>query len=261
MTINSFQEEIDKAHFDPHSPIPLYHQVYLFLRKMIVSGILKPGEMMPPEMLLVDSLQVGRQTIRQALSTLVTEGLVERFSGKGTFVRDSQPKRDFYLDRSFSQEMAELGRKTHSKVLLQELGFVDESAPESLHKKLGAPCLFLTRLRYGDGMPIGYQQAIVLTEYCPGLEKFDFANDSLYRILSEMFKLEISEIYHIVNAVNATKELARLLNVEIGSPILLENSVTFLANSDPIEATSSYFRADQHRYSARIKYMGSKKSG
>jgi len=257
---NALQKKINQAEFDPHSPIPLYHQVYLFFRKLIVDGIIKPGEMLPPEMELVQSLEVGRQTLRQALSKLVAEGLMERFSGRGTFVRDTHPKRDFYLDRSFSQEMAEQGKKTTSKILFQALGSVNKDAPESLHVKMGAPCFYLTRLRYGDDVPIGLQEAVILTEYCPGIERHNFYNDSLFRVLSEVYKLEISEIYHIVNAVRATKELAGFLEVEIGSPLLLEKSVTFLANGDPIEATSSYFRADQHQYSARIKYMGSKKA-
>jgi GntR family transcriptional regulator len=255
---NTLQNEIDQAQFDPHSPIPLYHQVYLFFRRLIIDGIIKSGEMLPPEMELVQSLDIGRQTLRQALSKLVSEGLMERFSGRGTFVRDIHPKRDFYLDRSFSQEMAEQGKKTTSKILYQAMGMVDKDAPKSLQVKKGAPCYYLTRLRYGDDIPIGLQEAVILTEYCPGLERHNFASDSLFRVLSEVYKLEIAEIYHIVNAVNATEDLAGFLEVEIGSPLLLEKSVTFLANGDPIEATSSYFRADQHQYSARLKYMGSK---
>ncbi len=255
----SLQEEIKNSQFDPHSPIPLYHQVYLFFRKLIIDGFYKPGDMLPPEIELVQSLDVGRQTLRQALSKLVAEGLVERFSGKGSFVRDTYSKQDFYLDRSFSQEMAEQGKKTHSKIIYQALDVVDARAPISLQIKKGTPCLYLTRLRYGDGVPVGLQEAIILTEYCPGLEQHDFSHDSLYRVLSEVYKLEISEIYHIVNAVKATEEHAGFLEIDIGSPLLSEKSVTYLANGDPIEATSSYFRADQHQYSVRFKYLGSKK--
>ena len=256
---NSLHDSLDQIQLDPHSPIPLYHQAYLYIRKLITDGVIQPGEMIPTELELGNSLKIGRQTLRQALSKLVDEGLLERFSGRGTFVRDNTSKRDFYLDRSFSQEMAELGKTTRSRILFQSMNNIDNQAPELLKVKMGAPCLHLTRLRYADNTPIGLQETIILTEYCPNLDEHDFSNDSLYRILSEVYKLEISEIYHVVNAISASKEMAELLEIEQGSPVLMEKSVTYLSNGDPIEATSSYFRADKHLYSVRFKYLGSKK--
>jgi GntR family transcriptional regulator len=220
--------------------------------------LLQPGDLVPSELELVEALKIGRQTLRQALAKLVDEGLLERFPGKGTFVCDNSAQRDFYLDRSFSQQMTDLGKKTWSKVLCQEMGTIDDNAPSMLQVKMGAPCLYLTRLRYAEKTPIGYQEAITLTEFCRDLVTHDFSHDSLYRILSEEYKLEISEISHVVNALNATEDIARLLEIEPGAPVLLEKSVTFLINGDPIEATSSYFRADKHQYSVRFKYLGSK---
>jgi GntR family transcriptional regulator len=192
------------------------------------------------------------------MSKLVEVGLVERFSGRGTFVRSDIQKRDFYLDRSFSQEMAELGKKARSKILHISHDVIDERAPLLLQTKMGAPCLYLTRLRYGDNIPIGLQEAIILTERCPDLDKHDFTQESLFRVLSEVYKFEISEIYHIVNAIIADEEKANLLKIETGAPLLFEKSVTFLSNGEPIESTTSYFRADKYQYSVRFKYLGSK---
>ena len=73
---------------DSHSPIPLYHQVYLDLRQMIQRELILPGEMLPPEMDICQAYGIGRQTVRQAIARLVDEGVVERFAGRGTFVRE-----------------------------------------------------------------------------------------------------------------------------------------------------------------------------
>jgi GntR family transcriptional regulator len=254
----NIKKELNNANFNPHSPIPLYHQAYSFIRNMIIKGIFKHGDLLPPEIELAHSLNIGRQTLRQAMSQLVEEGLVERFSGRGTFVCEKNPKKEFFLDRSFSQEMVELGKKTHSRVLNISNGVIDERAPIFFLKKLGAPCLYLTRLRYGDEIPIGLQEAIILTERCPDLDKHDFTKESLFRVITEIYGFEISEIYHIVNAVIATKAHAKLLEIKTGSPLLLEKSVTFLSDGEPIEAATSYFRADQYEYSVRFRYMGSK---
>ena len=192
---------------------------------MINRGLFKHGDLLPSEIDLALSLNIGRQTIRQAMSKLVEDGLVERFSGRGTFVCKEKVEKDFFLDRSFSQEMTELGKKTHSKVLSISNAVIDESSPTCFQKKLGAPCLHLTRLRFGDKIPIGLQEAIILTEHCPGLEKHDFTKESLFRVITEIYGLEISEIYHIVNAVIASEEQAELLEINSGDPSCLRNQL------------------------------------
>jgi GntR family transcriptional regulator len=251
--------KLRKIKLEQHSPIPLYHQTYMVLRDWIVKGGFSPENTLPSEIELARSLNIGRQTVRQAMAQLVDEGLIERFSGRGTFVRKTKTRHDFFLDRSFSQEMEELGKKTSAKVLHLSLGIINENSPDCFAGMLGKPCLHLTRLRYGDDIPIGLQDATIVSDLCPGLEKHDFTRESLYRIITESYRLEIYEIFHIVNAVLATKEYAQLLGINKGDPLLLEKSVTYLSNGKPIEATTSHFRADKYEYSVRFKYMGSKK--
>ncbi len=256
----NIRAELGKANFDPHSPTPLYHQAYSFLLNLINSGLFQDGDLLPPEIELAKSLKISRQTLRQTMAHLVEEGLVERFSGRGTFVKNKNLRNEFFMDRSFSQQMADLGKTTHSKVLYISNGVVDERASELLPNKQGAPCLYLIRLRYGDENPVGLQEAVILTERCPDLDKHDFTKESLFHIITEDYNLVISEIYHIVNAVIAPVEYAELLEIKTGDPLLLEKSVTFLSDSEPIEATTSYFRADRYKYSVRFRYMHSKPS-
>lgn len=246
------------VNLDPHNPIPLYHQTYQYLVDLMKKGTFKPGDMLPPETELAKILKVGRQTIRQAMAQLVDDGWIERFSGRGTFVCERKTRNDFFLDRSFSQEMEELGKKATAKVLKKVIGRIEPSSPKCFLNRLNSPCLYLTRLRYGDQEPIGLQEAVILTERCPGLENHDFTHESLFRVLTETYGLEIAEIYHVVNAVMATKSIADLLEIKTGSPILLEKSITYLSDKTPIEATTSHFRADKYEYSVRFRYMGSK---
>ena len=134
---------------DPHSPVPLYHQIYLDLRQMIQRGLIAPGGMLPPEMDICQAYSVGRQTVRQAIARLVDEDLVERFAGRGTFVRDQPSHTQFFLDRSFSQQMREMGRVPHSRLLSQQIGTVNLDIP-ALQAYHDTPCLTLERLRLGD---------------------------------------------------------------------------------------------------------------
>ncbi|RPJ18477.1 MAG: GntR family transcriptional regulator, partial [Chloroflexi bacterium] len=164
---------------DPHSPIPLYHQIYLDLRQLVQHGLIPPGGMLPPEMEICQAYNVGRQTVRQAIARLVDEDLVERFAGRGTFVRAQPSHTQFFLDRSFSQQMRELGRVPHSRLLSIENGTVNASLIPALQGYNGQACVTLERLRLGDDEPICHQTSTVLSERCPGIEKQDFENQSL----------------------------------------------------------------------------------
>ena len=65
-----------------------YERLKSFVLAELNSGRLKPGDTLPSEPKLADSLQVARNTIRQALGELEQEGVIERVKGQGTFVRE-----------------------------------------------------------------------------------------------------------------------------------------------------------------------------
>lgn len=56
----------------------------------IVNGTIKPGDKLPSEPELARQLEVGRTSLREALSKLQATGAVEVIRGKGTFVREPQ---------------------------------------------------------------------------------------------------------------------------------------------------------------------------
>jgi GntR family transcriptional regulator len=237
------------ATVDPHSPVPLYHQIYLDLRRMIQAGIIPPGGLLPPEMDICQAYNVGRQTVRQAIARLVDEDLVERFAGRGTFVREQPSHTQFFLDRSFSQQMRELGRVPHSHVLNLETGTVSAENIPTLQVWKGAPCLTLERLRLGDAEPVCHQTSTILTERCPGLEQQDFSTQSLYEILATRYQLAVTRIDHVVRAVAADEYRADLLDVPAGTPLLFVGTTAYTEDGDVIEHSSSYYRADRYEYS------------
>lgn len=67
---------------------PKYHRVADALRREIRTGDLPPGERLPAETALVERFRVSLPTVRQALSVLRAEGLIQSIHGVGTFVKD-----------------------------------------------------------------------------------------------------------------------------------------------------------------------------
>lgn len=234
---------------DSHSPIPLYHQIYLDLRQMIQHGLVPPGGQLPPEMDICQAYSVGRQTVRQAIARLVDEDIVERFAGRGTFVRDQASHTRFFLDRSFSQQMRELGRVPKSRLLSLQKGIVAADNIPALQVWKGVQCLTIERLRLGDDEPICHQTSIVLTERCPGIEHEDFSGQSLYEILAARYQMTVTRIDHVVRAVAADDYRADLLEVPAGTPLLFVGTTAYTEDGDVIEHSSSYYRADRYEYS------------
>jgi GntR family transcriptional regulator len=79
---------------DKLSPIPVYKQIVLQVKKEIILGRLKKGDKLPPIRDLSKSLKVNVNTVLKAYERLVSEGIAFSEHGKGFFIREemSVPK-------------------------------------------------------------------------------------------------------------------------------------------------------------------------
>jgi GntR family transcriptional repressor for pyruvate dehydrogenase complex len=66
----------------------LYEQIVQQIEESVLNGSLKPGDQLPAERDLAQRLGVSRTAVREAVKTLREKGLVEAYSGRGTFVTD-----------------------------------------------------------------------------------------------------------------------------------------------------------------------------
>lgn len=239
---------LDIAPVDADSPVPLYHQIENDLRRLIGSGRIPPNATLPPEKDLCCAYGVSRHTMRKALARLVTDDLITRRAGRGTRVKAQADRIEFSLDRSFTRQMADMGRTARSRVLKQVVDTIDETPPSAFQDHVGGQCLRLVRIRFGDDEPIGLQSSVILLERCPGLETYDFNTESLYDVLSREYHLVIMEIQHTISAVVADEFQAELLQVEHNAPLLLVKTTAFLGDRQGIESTVSYYRADRYEY-------------
>lgn len=102
--------------------VSLHVQLHNQLRHLILSGRWPAGSRIPSENTFVSSLHISRSTVRLALQRAEIEGLIERFSGRGTFVAHrSQPGRDRRL-------VAFVTHRFDSDTLLQILNGVEDEA-------------------------------------------------------------------------------------------------------------------------------------
>jgi GntR family transcriptional repressor for pyruvate dehydrogenase complex len=66
----------------------LYEQIVQQIEESVLNGTLKPGDQLPAERELAQRLGVSRTAVREAVKALREKGLVEAYSGRGTFITD-----------------------------------------------------------------------------------------------------------------------------------------------------------------------------
>src|SRR5277367_3882966 len=96
---------------------PLYLQVEEFLRGLIRLHPFENGELLPDEVTLAKELGVSLGTVRNSLSRLVNEGILERKAGVGTRVIRRPVESGIIAWRSFSREMLKRGIQVQSLFL------------------------------------------------------------------------------------------------------------------------------------------------
>ncbi|MBQ3422254.1 MAG: GntR family transcriptional regulator, partial [Romboutsia sp.] len=74
---------------DPRSSTPIYEQIELGIKELILKGALKPNEKLPSVREMAGLLTTNPNTISKAYGELEREGIIETLRGRGTFVTDN----------------------------------------------------------------------------------------------------------------------------------------------------------------------------
>lgn len=238
---------------DRRSYIPLYVQVKDALKDLIESGGLAAGEQLPGEPELCRIFDVSRTVVRQALRDLELQGLILREKGKGTFVAEPKLREGLFQKLTgFYEDMADKGRPPVSQVLKQEIIPASPRVAGYLKLRRGAEVVHIDRLRFVDGEPLVLVATYLPAARCPGLEQVDFSRRSLYEYLESAYGLVIARGRRVLEAVPASEYEAGLLGIKKGAPLILLDSVSYLADGSPIEYYHALHRGDRSRFEVEL---------
>jgi GntR family transcriptional regulator len=229
-------------------PVPLHHQVYLDLSSALDAGEWKPGDRLPPERELAERYGCSLITVRRALSELAREARIERTRGRGTFVLRPRLELDFGSSQSFTSEMQSHGLDAETKVVAARREAAGEAVANALALEIGAPTLYLERLRLAGGEPMLLEQVHLPADRFPGLLASDLEHNSLYGLLTERYGTRVVRAREAIEPVQLRGREARLLEQPSGRPALLVEGVAFAADGVPVEFARSFVRGDRTRY-------------
>lgn len=227
---------------------PKYRQLQGVLADLVASE-LGPGERVPSERALMARFRVSRATVRHAIDALERDGVLERRHGSGTYVAERRVTSRLHL-ASFSEDMARRGLAPSTRLLVAERIDAGDALAAELAVTPGDPVARLERLRCADGRPMAYEVGCYPLSRLPDLMEQDLTG-SMYELLLQRYRRQPDAGEQLLSAESATAPLARRLEVDTGAPVLVFQR-TALSRGEPIEHTTSWYRADRYRISMEL---------
>lgn len=213
-------------------------------------GSLGPGAELPSERVLAEHFGLARMTVRTEMDRLVTEGLVYRLHGRGTFVAEPRVSQAV-LFSSFSEDMRARGMTPGSVVRSRELIEAGPFLASSLELAPGAPVAEFERIRTADGEPMALERVYLPSDRFPGIEEADLEHGSLFELLADRYDTHLSGADQRVLAVPIEDEEAPLLGVDAGVPGLRFHTLARDTRGVPAYYATSLFRGDRYEIELR----------
>jgi GntR family transcriptional regulator len=234
--------------------LPLYHRVRDTLAAEIAAHKWKAEEALPTEAELAGSHGVSIGTIRKAVDSLVADGVLERFQGKGTFLR--RPDFQSSLFRFFRHLSADgTPRVPESRILKREETSMPAPVAAAMNLPAEARAIRLLRLRSFDARPLLIEEIYLPRDRFKPLLKIDPREfgDLLYPLYEQYCGVLVTSARETLSAETVTARHAKLLELEAGAPVIVIERVALGLDRQPLEWRQSRGAADQFRYQVEIR--------
>lgn len=231
--------------------VTLYKQVKENMEQEIRNKTWKPGDVIPTEPELMELYQVSRTTLRQAVSLLEQEGILEKCQGRGTFVCQPRMVESLSNLRGFAEEVARKGYTPSSKVLQYEVKDTMFFEKSKLNLGKDEKLLMIERIRFMDEVPVAVERTCWPEDVGSMFLKHDLNSINFYEIL-EKEGIYLKNSREIIGAVNASAHEAELLGVEYGMALLEMCRTTIDINGRTIEYARTRYRSDYYNYEIEL---------
>lgn len=227
--------------------LPLHEQAANYMRELIYSRTWEVNQLIPTETQLMEDLHMSRGTIRKAVAQLSNEGLLKATRGRGTVVTEpnlTHPSGTCLL--SFAESLRSQGIDFETQTLSLEPMEATPFLSQRLQIPVGAPVLFLRRVRSVDGEPIMYIENRMNAALVRGIEEVDFSKASLFHEFETLSGRPIGYSNVRYGACVAGAEKAQYLQVSESAPVLHMEQQVFLIDNVPIEWGNVWLRANRY---------------
>ncbi|MGL6175086.1 MAG: GntR family transcriptional regulator [Cellulosilyticaceae bacterium] len=218
---------------------PIYKQIEKYLKELIETGKIKPGELLPSETQLSEEFDVTRMTVRSAFNNLVKEGYIKRQRGIGTIVLANKIYDNISMMTSFTRELQSKGLEASTLLKALNIEKADEKIAKALDLEVGENVWEVKRVRLANGERVSYMVTYMPVKLFPNLNREHCLN-SIYKYIEEECAMKISGADRQVEAMIANEEIIDNLELESEAPILYIQQVGTLTTGEKFECSHTY---------------------
>lgn len=228
----------------------LYLKVVEDLKAAIASGTYPANTKLPSESELAERYSVSRGTIRQAFAALRADGLIASRRGARRVVIGGPRVQSFGELLSFSRWARAIGEVPAGRVVSLDRRPASLAEAERLALPPGAHVYYLIRIRLLSGRPVMVERAVYPDRVGALVAGIDLEHDSITERLEEL-GIVFADAEHIIDAVPASSEEARWLEVRTGTPLLRERRLTTDHWARPAEWSDDRYLGTATAFSVR----------
>lgn len=234
-----------------------YNRLYNSLRNQILDGYYAAGQKLPPERQLCEDFEVSRITARHAIRLLQEQGLVERFQGRGTYIRNIKPQKVSIVNCDFPGSIQKNAPNLKRELISCQKVLPPPSIAEHLNLDKNEQCLLAKRLDIMNNEPAAYDRAFIPTKYSSSIDDKMLTRIDFFESLIKAENLNISYTTESIEALRANSEAVEILKVKPDSPVLLTIEISYNSDGKAIAIFESIYRGDMIKLIS-TNYKGNK---
>jgi GntR family transcriptional regulator len=221
------------------------------LRARILAGVFGDRPL-PSEAQLAADFSTSRNVVREVLTLLRGEGLIDRIQGAGTFVVSGKAVQGLDRLRGLAESLDAGVDRLVNQVLLAEAVPATEIVAERLGLRTGDEVVALERVRMFDGQPLSLDASYLPVSIGAPLLLMDLARYDVFSLIERELGLPLGLATVSIEAVVADSVVAGLLQVPEGSPLLFMERLTHSDDGLPVDLEFVRYRGDRFSLSGRL---------
>ena len=233
---------------------PLYEEIRQQVTRGLMAGEWKPGELIPSEIELARRFGVAKGTVRRALDDLVSEKILVRRQGRGTFVATHTSERARYhflhmIGRDGSRE------PPMTKLLSYRLVKGTDEACAKLEIARQSKLVNVQDLVAVGGKGVFVDDILIPQSLFSGLTEQVFRDrkSTIYALYQDRFNINVVRISEELSAGHAPVEHAKRLAMRQSTPALIIDRIAYTYQDKPVELRRSWVNTESHVYLSDLR--------
>jgi GntR family transcriptional regulator len=210
----------------------------------------KPGERLASEPVLAEKLGVSRATLREAMRTFETQGVIRRRQGSGTYV--NQPPQVLETGLEVLESIESIAERSGLSVEMGELSIQYRKATEDECKSPESdPCqdvMQVSRVIFAENRAVAYLIDILPSEIVDPDELRNGFKGSILDLLLQRGQPDLFVSRTEISAVPATSLVARALGIQRGDVLLCFTADLYSTADQIVDHSYSYFLPGYFRF-------------